>query len=84
MSKVSDFQELAKTSKSQLTSILENKTNAEMLWNFLHSDHTRAREPGPGHPEASSSGETFHSKKIRTKTSQGGKGGRQQEKLKST
>ena len=84
MSKVSDFQELAKMSKSQLTGILENKTNAEMLWNFLHSDHTHACEPGLGRPEASSSWETFPSKKIRAKTNQGGKGGRQQKKLKST
>ena len=81
MAKVTDFQELARMSKAQLGSILDNETNAEMLWNFLHADHTYAREPRLGRLEASSSGEIFHSKKTPSRTGQGGKGRRQQKKL---
>ena len=82
MAKVTDFQELARMSKTQLGSILDNETNAEMLWNFLHTDHTHAHRPRLSRlDEASSSKESFNSKKTHSRTAQGGKGRRQQKKL---
>ena len=81
MAKVTDFQELARLSKAQLGNMLDNETNAEMLWNFLHTDHTNACEPRLSRLEAHSSGETFNSKKAQSRTGQGGKWRRQQKKI---
>ena len=38
MNKVKNLQELVSLSKADLTNILDNDSNAELLWNFLHSE----------------------------------------------
>lgn len=38
MNKVKNLQELVSLSKTELTNILDNDSNAELLWNFLHSE----------------------------------------------
>jgi hypothetical protein len=38
MNKVKNLQELVSLSKAELTNILDNDSNAELLWNFLHSE----------------------------------------------
>ena len=47
MNKVKNLQELVSLSKADLTSILDNDSSAELLWNFLHSElqvHSNVRK----------------------------------------
>lgn len=67
-------------SEAQLGSLLENETNAKLLWKFLHVDHTHIREPRAGHFGASSVKESSRVKRTRGNTGQGGRGQKHQKK----